>query len=106
MYDGYPRQEVDLQLQERAKLLSLENEVRRREGALQELQKRLREVEHDHSRWMALHESKAEADLRDRQRLMQEERRYLLELQRIEEQVLQCSRECSGECSHSAVSRR
>ena len=108
IYDGYPKQIIDLQIQERSKVLAMEREITRRESSLKALQLKLAETEDEHSKWMAAHARGSEAELKYRKEMMvsfkylflwnyynisnllqKKEKQYLLQLQRIEEEVVQ-----------------
>ena len=70
IYDGYPKHIVDLEVEERKKVLALEKELVRRESSLNGLQKQLQEVEDEHGRWMSAHSRGMEAELQHRRDLM------------------------------------
>jgi hypothetical protein len=70
IYDGYPKQIVDLQLKERSKVLAMERELIRRESSLQQLQTKVREADDEHTAWMQAHARGSEADAKYRKEIM------------------------------------
>lgn len=86
-YDGYPKHILDQQIKERNRVLALGQEVARKEGVLQMLEKKLQEIESDHAVWMNRHLTASDAELRHQKEMMAKEKAHLRELQRIEEEI-------------------
>jgi hypothetical protein len=86
-YDGYPKYLVDWEIKKRERGMKLEQEVKRREDVLADLQAKIAQVEQEHSAWMAKHEAASESELRHRRTLIDAERASAQELLRIEEAI-------------------
>ncbi|CAE7570132.1 TBC1D31, partial [Symbiodinium microadriaticum] len=87
-YDGFPPYLVDWQAKERALALAMKREVTAKESALNELEKQIREVEHNHRDWMKNHGVGASAEESKLQvAMMEREKQHLRELAMIEERI-------------------
>lgn len=70
IYDGYPKQIIDLQLKERNKVLAMERELVRRESSLLQLQAKVKGADDEHNAWMQAHARGSEADAKYRKEIM------------------------------------
>lgn len=86
-YDGHPKFLVDWELKKRDKALALQQEVERREDVLITLQAKINKMENEHHEWMARHQAATDAEVMHRKQLMEAERKHLLELQAIEQEI-------------------
>ena len=87
VYDGYPQEILDIQIRERNKVLLLSKEVTRRESTLKLLEKKIEDIEKDHETWMVTHENATRTEFQHHRSMMEQEKQYYRELQRIEEEI-------------------
>lgn len=87
VYDGYPKEMLDIQIRERNKVLLLSKEVQRRESTLQALEAKIEAIERDHDTWMVTHTHATRAEFEHHRAMMDQEKQYYRELQRIEEEI-------------------
>jgi hypothetical protein len=87
VYDGYPENIVNLQIQERNKITLLSKEIRSREGILKQLTKRIEELEKTHDGWIQKHKNCTELEIKYQKSLMEKEKTYLQDLLNIEEEI-------------------
>ena len=87
LYDGFPMHLIDMQIQQRNKVLNLQKEVKRRNQILQELESKIQSIESEHQQWLIKHTHATEIMQKQRVDNMQAEKQYLRELQSIEEEI-------------------
>jgi len=86
-YDGFPKQLVDYQLQNRERTMELHNETVERKKILRQLEMKISAVETEHQRWMAKHKSISQTEIEHRKNMMAKEKAHLVELRSIEEEI-------------------
>lgn len=86
-YDGIPQSVQDVQIRERNRVMSLSKEVQRRENVLKKLERKISDTNAEHSNFMKKHAHLSTYEINHRREMMEQEKSYLYELQRIEEEI-------------------
>ena len=88
IYDGYNRDMVDLELEEKAVNASHKKEVEARLQMLVDIEREVNVVEATHQQWMLSHEAMAEAEIKRKMKALLEEKEHIRELLELDEAIL------------------